>query len=88
MAEFACPVSIDALWAAEFLAVIQCRFNQFSPPAMSKLLRGVVDLPGLKPGAQWLALAVARCAEAQAAHTDACNLLRVYKLGHDDDDAS
>ena len=40
---------------------MQCKMADFSPAAMSQLLRAVVDLPGIRPGAQWLAFAVARC---------------------------
>jgi hypothetical protein len=60
MSFFDQPAAVDALWACEFLAVIQCHFDSFWPAAMSKLLLAVVDLPVLNPGAQWLALAVAR----------------------------
>ncbi|KAG1674387.1 hypothetical protein FOA52_012913 [Chlamydomonas sp. UWO 241] len=60
LAAFRCPVTVDSLWACEFLALMQCRFDEFPPRAMAQLLRGVVDLPGLYPGAQWVALAVAR----------------------------
>lgn len=64
MACFDQPAAIDALWACEFLALIQCHFDSFRPAAMSRLLLAVVDLPALNPGAQWLALAVARWEQA------------------------
>lgn len=59
MSYIACPISIDPLWATEFLAVIQCRLADFPPAAMAKLLPAVYSLPGTRPGAHWLALAVA-----------------------------
>lgn len=59
MSYIACPISIDPLWATEFLAVIQCRMADFPPAAMAKLLPAVHSLPGTRPGAHWLALAVA-----------------------------
>ena len=59
LAHIACPITVDPLWATEFLAVIQCRMADFPPAAMAKLLPAVHALPGIKPGAHWLALAVA-----------------------------
>jgi len=77
LAEFACPAAVDALWVCEFLAVIQCRFDRFGPGPMSQLLRGAVALPGVSPGAQWMALAVARVAASADAYSAAqmCDVL-------------
>jgi hypothetical protein len=85
LAYFGCPVTVDSLWACEFLAVMQCRFDQFSPRAMSQLLKGVVDLPGLHPGAQWVALAVARVQHSADDYTAAqmCDVLvALSRLGY------
>lgn len=57
---FSAETPLDPLWVAEFLAIIQCRIHQFPPAALAKLLSAVADMPGAKPGATWMKLAVTR----------------------------
>mmetsp|Transcript_4997 Transcript_4997/g.10788 ORF Transcript_4997/g.10788 Transcript_4997/m.10788 type:complete len:828 (-) Transcript_4997:399-2882(-) len=64
LSEFGCPVTLDPLWSTEFMALVQTRFDEFPPQALATLLQAVVRLPGLKPSAQWLAMAVARVQQA------------------------
>ncbi|GAX72764.1 hypothetical protein CEUSTIGMA_g220.t1 [Chlamydomonas eustigma] len=58
MVFLACPMSVDPMWLSEFLAIIQCKLHIFPPTALCKLLPAVRDLPGIRPGAEWLAIAV------------------------------